>query len=115
MAPITELKINVGFRDAFEAEVQAASNSIRRLGSNASLITLTHPLGDGPPEYRKYSGRVLLDARAIQSIEEILVEGEEPLSYVTLRGGCSYRVAESVEQITSRMAEALGVPAVAFS
>lgn len=81
-----------------------------------ALITLTHPHGDGPPEYRKYSGRVLLDARAIQSIEEVLVEGEAPLSYVTLSPhGCAYRVAESVEQITAKMAEALGVPAVAFS
>ncbi|MEX3644476.1 hypothetical protein [Mycolicibacterium porcinum] len=85
-----------------------------KLGARIAMITLTHPEGDGPPEHRKYSGRVLLDAAKIQSIEEVLVVGEASLSYVTLAGGCAYRVSETPEQIAERMAEALGVPAVAF-
>lgn len=79
-----------------------------------AMIVLTHPEGDGPAECRKYSGRVFVDARRIQSIEEILVSAEAPVSFLTLHDGIAIRVSETPEQITAAMAEALGVPAVAF-
>jgi hypothetical protein len=80
-----------------------------------AMITLTHPQGDGPAECRKYSGRVFVDANRIQLIEEILVEGEQPVSFLTLHDGVAIRVSETPEQITTQMAEALNVPAATFS
>lgn len=72
-----------------------------------AMIVLTHPEGDGPAECRKYSGRVFVDARRIQSIEEILVEGETPVSFLTLHDGIAIRVSESPEQIATLMSQAL--------
>lgn len=79
-----------------------------------AMIILTHPEGDGPAEGRKYSGRVFVDARRIQSIEEILIEGEAPVSFLTLHDGIAIRVSETPEEITARMSEALWVPAVSL-
>ncbi|MGW4097119.1 hypothetical protein [Mycobacterium sp. NPDC004974] len=77
-----------------------------KLGGIA-MIVLTHPEGDGPAEGRKYSGRVFVDAGRIQSIEEVLVDGETPVSFLTLRDGIAIRVSETPEQITALMSQAL--------
>lgn len=82
------------------------------VGGEAAMIVLTHPEGAGPGEHRKYSGRVFLDARRIQSIEEILVDGEAPVSFVTLSDSCAYKVSETPEQITALMGKVLTLSAI---
>ncbi len=75
-----------------------------------ALITLTHA-GEGPYVARQdkqpYSGRVILDASRVESIEEVLVEGEAPLTFVTTSGGSCHGVAETPDQIIDLMTKVM--------
>ncbi|MFN3005129.1 hypothetical protein [Mycolicibacterium wolinskyi] len=80
-----------------------------------AMIALTHPPGDGPPDHRAYTGRVLLDAAQICAIEEVKIARQPAISFVTLRNGCAYRVTETPEQILEWMGQALNLAAGEWS